>query len=112
MSGTTLMLLAMIVPATAGAGVALCGRWPNLRETVTLSAAAVLLWVILQLLSPMLAGESAPAITLGSPLPGLVVAFTLEPLGMLFALIAAALWLVSSCYSIGYMRANDETNQT
>jgi len=112
MSGTTPMLLAMIVPTTAGAGVALCGRWPNLRETVTLSAAAVLLWVILQLLSPMLAGEPAPAITLGSPLPGLVVAFRLEPLGMLFALIAAVLWLVSSCYSIGYMRANDETNQT
>ncbi len=31
---------------------------------------------------------------------------------MLFALIAAALWIVNSIYSIGYMRANGEAHQT
>ena len=45
-------------------------------------------------------------------LPGLAIAFEVEPLGMLFALIAAALWLVNSVYSIGYMRANGEAHQT
>ena len=31
---------------------------------------------------------------------------------MLFALIASGLWIVNSVYSIGYMRGNDEKNQT
>ncbi len=31
---------------------------------------------------------------------------------MLFALVASGLWIVSSLYSIGYMRGNDEAKQT
>ena len=45
-------------------------------------------------------------------LPGLPIAFEVEPLGMLFALIASGLWIVNSLYSIGYMRGNDEAHQT
>ena len=45
-------------------------------------------------------------------LPGLRCAFEVEPLGMLFALVASGLWIVNSIYSIGYMRANDEPHQT
>ena len=36
----------------------------------------------------------------------------LEPLGLLFALIASGLWFVSGVYSIGYMRGNAEEHQT
>jgi len=39
-------------------------------------------------------------------------AFQVEPLGLLFALIASTLWIVNSIYSIGYMRAHDEPRQT
>ena len=45
-------------------------------------------------------------------MPGLALAFKVEPLGMLFALVASSLWIVNSIYSIGYMRANDEPRQT
>jgi multicomponent Na+:H+ antiporter subunit D len=44
--------------------------------------------------------------------PGFAMAFEIEPLGMLFALVAGSLWLVNSIYSIGYMRANGEPRQT
>ena len=44
--------------------------------------------------------------------PALRLAFEVEPLGMLFALIASGLWIVNSLYSIGYMRANAEAHQT
>ena len=44
--------------------------------------------------------------------PGLELAFRIEPLGMLFALIASTLWIINSIYSIGYMRGNNETGQT
>ena len=45
-------------------------------------------------------------------MPGLPVAFALEPLGMLFALIASFLWIATTVYSIGYVRANKEQHQT
>jgi multicomponent Na+:H+ antiporter subunit D len=45
-------------------------------------------------------------------MPGIALAFRVEPLGMLFALVASGLWIVNSLYSIGYMRGNRESNQT
>ncbi|RYG22042.1 MAG: monovalent cation/H+ antiporter subunit D family protein, partial [Burkholderiales bacterium] len=43
---------------------------------------------------------------------GLDIAFRLEPLGALFALMASVLWGVNSLFSIGYMRGRREANQT
>ena len=45
-------------------------------------------------------------------LPGLELKFKLEPLGMIFAGVAAILWPIASLYSIGYMRGNSENHQT
>jgi multicomponent Na+:H+ antiporter subunit D len=53
-----------------------------------------------------------PAVALFELLPGLEIALRVEPLGMLFALIASSLWIVNSLYSIGYMRGNQEERQT
>jgi multicomponent Na+:H+ antiporter subunit D len=44
--------------------------------------------------------------------PGLAIAFKVEPLGMMFSLIASGLWILNSIYSIGYMRGNKEKHQT
>jgi multicomponent Na+:H+ antiporter subunit D len=105
------MALALAVPLAGALGIVLARRWPNLREAVTLLTAAALLACVLQVLPAVLAGQR-PAWVLGSMLPGLDIAFRAEPLGMLFALIASSLWIVNSLYSIGYMRANHEANQT
>ena len=45
-------------------------------------------------------------------MPDLPLALEVEPLGMLFALIASFLWIVTSIYSIGYMRGHHELHQT
>jgi multicomponent Na+:H+ antiporter subunit D len=45
-------------------------------------------------------------------LPGLSLALQAEPLGVLFALLASFLWLVTAVYSIGYVRAHGEVHQT
>lgn len=105
------ILAAVLVPMAGAALIALLGRAPNLREGVTLITAVVLLLCVSSLLPDILDG-ARPAITLFEVLPGLSVAFEVEPLGMLFALIASGLWIVNSLYSIGYMRANDEHAQT
>lgn len=107
----TLMLALLVLPLAGAVAVSLCGRWPNLREGITLVAAVALLGCVLALLPGVLAG-GRPALTLFTLLPGIPVALSLEPLGMLFALIASGLWIVNSLYSIGYMRGNGEHQQT
>src|SRR5690606_28745679 len=84
---------------------------PNLREAVSLATSAVVFVAIVSLSGDVLAGER-PALRLMEIFPGLALAFEVEPLGLLFALIASGLWFVSGIYSIGYMRGNDEAHQT
>lgn len=111
MNADNLILTTMALPVLGALGIALAGRWPNLRETVTLLTAALLFAGVYQLLDPVLAGQR-PAIELAAPLAGLPIAFAVEPLGMIFALIASGLWIANSLYSIGYMRRNNEAHQT
>ena len=107
-----LLIIALIVTPLIGALlIALAGRYPNLRETVTLATAVVLIGLAAGLVDPVINGDGA-ALTLIEPLPGLAIAFDVEPLGLVFALLASLLWLVTSVYSIGYMRGNDEPRQT
>jgi multicomponent Na+:H+ antiporter subunit D len=106
-----LIAAAMLVPAAGAIGIWLAGRWPNLREAVTLVTAALLFACVLGLLPAVLAG-STPQLFITELFPGIALGFRVEPLGMLFALIASGLWIVNSVYSIGYMRGNDEPHQT
>ena len=106
-----MLLAALVVPVGGAALIALAGRWPDLREGVTLVTAGLLLACVLAIL-PVVLGGGRPGFTLTEVVPGLRLAFEVEPLGMLFALIAAGLWIVNSLYSIGYMRANAEVRQT
>jgi multicomponent Na+:H+ antiporter subunit D len=107
------MILAagILIPAVAAALVALCHRQPNLREAVSLTSAAATFAVIM-LLAPEVLDGARPRLVLGEWLPGLALVLELEPLGLLFALIASGLWFVSGVYSIGYMRGNREPHQT
>ncbi|MBK6787988.1 MAG: monovalent cation/H+ antiporter subunit D family protein [Betaproteobacteria bacterium] len=105
------VLAALAVPLLGAALIALAGRAPNLRESVTLITAVTLLGCVLTLLPAVMAG-GRPAVALFELLPGLEIALRVEPLGMLFALIASSLWIVNSLYSIGYMRGNQEERQT
>ena len=107
----TTLLLALAVPLAGAALIALAGRAPDLREAITGVTTLALLGSVLTLL-PVVSGGARPAVTLLTLLPGLQVAFKLEPLGMLFALIASGLWVVNSLYSVGYMRGNNEAHQT
>jgi multicomponent Na+:H+ antiporter subunit D len=106
------LVLASVVISFAGATlIPVFHRHPNLRETVTLTIAVLLFLLVLGLLGPVLAGARPEAINF-EVVPGLHLAFKVEPLGLLFALIASSLWVVTSVYSIGYMRGNREPRQT
>ncbi|RPH97642.1 MAG: monovalent cation/H+ antiporter subunit D family protein [Lysobacterales bacterium] len=112
MSAEALILLSLCVPPAGAALIALAGRiGPNLREAVTLATAAGLIACVWSLLPGVYAG-GRPLLEVTEILPGIRIAFQVEPLGMLFAALASGLWLVNSIYSIGYMRGNREQNQT
>ncbi len=111
MTPPVLMLLALLLPLVAVGPILMARRNPNLREAVSLAAAAVLFAVVLGLFGPVAAGER-PELVLVEMLPGLSLALKLEPLGMLFALVASALWPVTTLYAVGYMRGHHEKNQT
>ncbi|MBM3346263.1 MAG: monovalent cation/H+ antiporter subunit D family protein [Betaproteobacteria bacterium] len=111
MTGYKLILPALAIPLLGSIGIALCNRHANLREAVTLVTSVLLFICVASLLPAVLAG-ARPQAQLLEPLPGLPIAFEVEPLGMLFALVASGLWIVNSIYSIGYMRGNKEAHQT
>jgi len=111
MSGGTTIALALFLPLAGAFGMVLVGRWPNLREGVTLVTAIALFLIVSSLYGPVTEGVR-PSLALLSVAPGLPLVFEVEPLGMLFGLIASFLWIVNSVYSIGYMRAKQEHNQT
>ena len=105
------MLLALLVPMVGALLIWLTGSQPNLRETVTLVTAVALFALVLSVLPHVVAG-GRPQVTIVQMFPGLSLAFTAEPLGAAFAAVASLLWIVTSLYSIGYMRGHHEEHQT
>jgi multicomponent Na+:H+ antiporter subunit D len=105
------LILIILVPLFTAGAAALLGNWPNLRESVSLLGGLALFILNLSLLPAVLAG-GFPAVWIAEPIPGLSIAFQAEPLGVLFGLTASFLWLVTTVYSIGYLRSHGESHQS
>ena len=104
-------LIAVAVPMAAVVPILLSGRRPNLREAWSLAAALATAGAVWSMLSGTLAGEPAESV-LFELAPGAAIAFRADAAGMLFAMLASGLWVVTTVYSIGYMRTLEEGNQT
>ncbi|MEZ4414590.1 MAG: monovalent cation/H+ antiporter subunit D family protein [Gemmatimonadota bacterium] len=105
------ILLTLAIPAIGAVAIGLLGRWPNARETALLLTAAILFSVVVRFYPAVIAG-ARPAVSLLQVAPGLELRFEVEPLGLVFALVASSLWFLTSLYAIGYMRGHHEKNQT
>lgn len=86
-------------------------RSENVREAWTFAAALLKFAIVLSMLPVVLKGGQI-AYTLVEVLPGLAISFKVDAFGMLFALVSSSLWIVTSMYSIGYMRTLKEHGQT
>ena len=106
-----MLQLSIILPMIAVAGIVATGRNPNLREAVTIGTSLVLLYFVIMLYQGIEQGQSI-SVQWWEILPGLQLSFNIEPLGMIFALIASFLWFITTIYAIGYMRGHEEQNQT
>ena len=108
-------LLAVLVSFVAAFLIVASHRSPNVREGWTLVASLAKFGIVASMLPAVLDGAvfewSAGAFLPGIGAP-IEFALRADALGMLFAFLASGLWIITSFYSIGYMRGLDEPNQT
>ncbi len=105
------LLLLLLIPLAAAVLIPLAGKAPNIREAITFVAGFALLGVVIYLCREVASG-GRPELYLGRFAGFFEVKFVLEPLGATFAAIASSLWIVNSVFTLGYMRGNNEKNQT
>lgn len=105
-------LLAVAVSLAAACLILLTGeRSRNLRESWTILASAAKFGIVASMLPYVLEGKVLEY-TVVSIAPGLLVQFRVDALGIFFAVTASFLWIITSIYSIGYMRSLGEHAQT
>ncbi len=95
--------LAMAIPLVGTALIVATRKTPNLREGCSLGAAALQFLIVLTMTPAVLAGNTLH-FTLFPFLPQVSIAFRVDALGLLLALTASFLWILTVVYSIGYMR--------
>ncbi len=111
------LLLAVLAPLLGAGAVMATGKKPNVRETCSFIAAAVLFAITASMAPAVLKGQHLhftvfqllPGLNGGS---GLSVSLRADALSMVFALSASFLWLLTVFYSAGYMRGLEEHAQT
>jgi multicomponent Na+:H+ antiporter subunit D len=86
-------------------------RSPNVREAWTFVAASAKFLIVASMVPAVLNGFEI-VYTVAEVIPGAGIKFRVDALGMLFALVSSSLWIVTSAYSIGYMRGLKEHSQT
>ncbi len=104
-------LLAVLVSLLITPLLVISRREPNVREFWTFAAAGAKFLIVLSMLPVILKGNEI-VYTVAEFLPGAAIRFRVDALGMLFALVASTLWIITSIYSIGYMRGLKEHSQT
>lgn len=104
-------LFAVLV-SLVGAGLVLAsGRNPNLREFWSLLA-GVLKFILVVSMIPVVWSGGVIEYRFLTLFPGVEIAFRVDGLGLMFATVASFLWILTTIYSIGYMRSLSEHAQT
>jgi multicomponent Na+:H+ antiporter subunit D len=105
-------VLVVLVSAAGALLIARTGeRRANLREFWSFAAGVLQLGLVLSMAPAVFAGET-PQFVVSQLLPGIELAFRVDAFGFLFAAGASVLWILTSFYSIGYMRSLGEHAQT
>lgn len=107
METSTAIFLSILFPIAATFGNAVLRDRPNPRDGFTLACAILTFVSVLVILDNVGSSTTAP-ISLFEVFPGVDIAFNVEPLGLLFAIVASGLWILTHIYGVGYMRGNDE----
>jgi multicomponent Na+:H+ antiporter subunit D len=100
----------VLVPLVASLFIVFSKRSQNVREFWTFAAAITTFGLIYSMKDWILEGNHY-IFQIKEILPNLSLFFKVDAFGMLFAFVAASLWIVTSIYSMGYMRPLKEHAQ-
>ena len=101
----------ILTSSVAALLIALLGRWPNVRETCIFAAAAIKLGLLLSLAPAVLDGKLYEFEVM-ELLPNVGLAFKVDALGLLFALVSVILWIPTTIFSMGLLRPLKQHAQT
>ena len=106
------VLLPLILPLITAVLIQILGRVnDNLRDGVH-TLMAIITFGTVCMLVPEVSSGGRPELFLAEVFPGISISWKVEPLGLLFGLVASGLWIFTSIYAFGYMRGHHEKNQT
>ena len=105
-----IILSSIALPFIASGLNLILHKFENLRDALTLIAAVGTFILVLMVLADFNEG-SLFEFSLLTVMPGLEIAFQIEPLGLLFGIVASGLWIVTHLYAVGYMRSNNEKHR-
>ena len=106
-------VIAVFISAVCAGAILITGNHisANKREAITFAATIIKALCVFSMIPSVLAGKDF-AITLFEIVDGVDFALKVDSVGMVFACVASGLWILTSVYSIGYMRGHGEKNQT
>lgn len=104
--------LAVAVSLVGAALIVAARRSPNIREGCSVVTAIVKFLIVVTMVPDILAGKTIhySLLSLAPDIP--IIEFRVDALGLVFAVTASFLWILTTFYSIGYMRALNEHAQT
>lgn len=103
--------LAVAISMAAAILILLTGRNKDIREMWTIIASIGKFSIVFSMLPDVISGKIIE-FTLAGLSPQILLQFRVDAFGIFFALLSSGLWIVTSIYSIGYMRGLREHAQT
>ncbi len=91
--------------------IGLLNKRQNVRDIIVVSIPLIKFSFVLFLLMSVLSGKELQY-TLISIFPHISLKFKVDKLGILFAMVASFLWILTSFYSLGYVRSLSLSHQT
>ena len=104
-------LLAVLASLLAVPLIIKSGDRPNLREFWSVLAGVIKFSIVMSMVPAIMSGNTIEY-TLVTFYQGVDIKFRVDALGMVFATVSSFLWIVTTFYSIGYMRSAKEHAQT
>jgi multicomponent Na+:H+ antiporter subunit D len=101
-----LPLLAVVLPCLTAVLIVAVRRSPRAAEAILGAGAVATFGVVAALFAAVRDGRT-PTTELGEMIPGLSLSLRADGMGVLFAGLAALLWVLAASYAVGYLRADD-----
>lgn len=104
-------LLAVLASLLAVPLILRTGDRPNLREFWSILAGVIKFSIVISMVPAIFAGNTIEY-TLVTFYQGIDIKFRVDAFGLLFGTVSSFLWIITTFYSIGYMRSSKEHAQT